>query len=240
MKLLVNGCSFSRGPTAWANHLAGALNASLINLAQAGAGNTYIAQSTQAELATREYDFVVIMWSGLERLDIQVDRIENFEQTHCTSWYQSSQNDWPEKIVIPVNDQDYVQKDWVFGVGHLNRDNFLLKLGLFDKQYKYQDLKQHIQRSLFLMISLQSYLKVKKIPYVFAFYQNYIDQLKTFNNLYQQLDFECIYNKTNLADISSKLNSFDPDKIHPGPLAHETWACNLYNWIKKHDKHAQY
>lgn len=231
MKLLVNGCSFSRGPTAWANHLARWLDADLINLAQAGAGNTYIAQTTQAELAKREYDLVVVMWSGIERIDIQVDRIQDFNQTKYTSYYQSSQNDWPQKIVVPINDQDYVEKDWVFGIAHINRDDFLVRHGLFEKQYQCQNHKQHIQRSLFLIISLQSYLKIRKIPYVFAFYQNYVDQLETCDYLYQQLDFKHIYNSTNLADISIELDSFDSDQIHPGPMAHETWASNLYRWI---------
>ena len=50
MRLLVNGCSFSRGSTAWPNHITKLAAANLINLAQAGAGNTYIAQTTQSEL----------------------------------------------------------------------------------------------------------------------------------------------------------------------------------------------
>jgi hypothetical protein len=233
MRLLVNGCSFSRGPTAWANHLAQELSADLINLAQAGAGNTYIAQATQAELAQREYDLVVVMWSGLERIDIQVERIQDFAETKCTSLYQSSQNDWAEKIVEPINDQDYVQKDWVFGVGHLNKDKFLLSNGLFTKQYLYQGLDQHIQRSMYHMISLQSYLKVHAIPYVFTFYQNYVHLFQRHPHLLAQLDKANWYNTTNLFDITKQIKDYDADGFHPGPTAHQQWARDLHQFIVK-------
>ena len=233
MRLLVNGCSFSRGSTAWANHIAKLAAANLVNLAQAGAGNTYIAQTTQAELSERDYDLVIVMWSGLERVDIQVESIQDFEKTHYTSWYQSSQNDWPEKIIEPINDQDYVQKDWVFGVGHLNRDKFLSSNGLFEKQYQYQGLDQHIQRSMYHMISLQSYLKVRNISYVFAFYQNYVHLFQRHPHLLSQLDKDKWYNTTNLFDITKKNKDYDVDGIHPGPDAHQQWAQDLYNSIFK-------
>jgi hypothetical protein len=233
MRLLVNGCSFSRGPTAWANHLAQELSADLVNLAQAGAGNTYIAQTTQSELAQRKYDLVIVMWSGLERIDLQVERIQDFVETRYTSLYQSSQNDWAEKIVNPVNDQDYVQKDWVFGVGHLNKDKFLLNNGLFTKQYLYQGLDQHIQRSMYHMISLQSYLEVHNISYVFAFYQNYVQLLQRHPHLLAQLDKDNWYNTTNLFDIAKQTNDYDADGFHPGPTAHRQWAQLLHQFIVK-------
>lgn len=233
MRLLVNGCSFSRGPIAWPNHIARLLNASLVNLAQSGAGNTYIAQTTQAELAERRYDLVLVMWSGLERIDIQVDRIKDFDQTFYTSLYQSTQNDWEEKIVEPINDQDLVQKNWVFGMGHLNKDRFLLDHGLFTKQYMHQSLKEHVQRSMYHMISLQSYCAAQKIPFVSAFYQNYIWQFDSFPALKAQLDWNRIYNQSNLFDIANQMKSYDADGLHPGALAHEQWASYLYEFISK-------
>jgi len=233
MRLLVNGCSFSRGPIAWPNHVARLLNADLVNLAQSGAGNNYIAQTTQAELARCDYDLVLVMWSGLERIDIQVERIEDFDQTLCTSLYQSSQNDWAEKIVEPVNDQDCVQKDWVFGVGYLNGDRFLTSNGLFTKQYMYQSLSQHTQRSMYHMISLQSYCKSRGIPFVATFYQNYVTEFDHFPTLKAQLDWNNIYNQVNLFDLVKQTKDFDTDGLHPGATAYERWAVNLYNFISK-------
>jgi hypothetical protein len=174
------------------------------------------------------------MWSGLERIDVQIERIEDFAQTPCTSQYQSSQNDWPEKIIEPVNDQDYVQKDWVFGVGHLNCDKFLLKNKLFEKQYQYQGSLQHLQRSMYHMISLQSYIKVRNIPYVFAFYQNYVSQFQQLPHLVLQLDQNFIYNSTNLFDITKQINDYDADGLHPGPQAHKQWAKDLVTFMQLH------
>jgi hypothetical protein len=227
MRILTSGCSFSRGPIAWPNHVAKLANADLVNLAQAGAGNTYISRSIIDELQHRTYDLVLVMWSGLERIDIQVSDIHMFSETTYTSDYQSKQNDWPEKNVCPVNDQDYVQKNWVFGCGHLNKDNALLKSKLFDNLYRYQDFDEHLQRSLYDMISLESHLKSKSIPYVFSFYQNYIS-----GSWFDRLDWNNIFNKDNIFDLTKTMNDYDTDGLHPGPRAQEEWANCLYKFLK--------
>lgn len=232
MRILVNGCSFSRGPCSWPTHIASLLSADLVNLAQAGAGNIYISQTTQAELTEREYDLVLIMWSGLERVDLQVENISQFNDTPYTSFYQSKKNDWPEKVIFPINDQNYVQKDWVFGVGHINCDPFLVNNGLFTNQYKYQGFNQHLQRSLYNMISLQNFCKVKNIPYAFAFYHDYVHQFKKYPALSSQLDWSYIYNKINLFDIAQQISNFDIDGIHPGHIAHKQWAEHFYKFLK--------
>ena len=221
MKILANGCSFSRGPTAWVNHIAKWLDADLVNLAQAGAGNTYISRTSMAELQLRSYDLVLIMWSGLERADMQVEDIGQFSTTVYTSHYQSQQNDWPEKIVYPINDQDYVQKNWVFGTGFINQDRSIVDSNLFRTQYQYQGLANHVERSFFDMLSLESYLQNKSIPYAFAFYQNYVDLLGDYAH---RLDWRYIYNDTNLFDITKSTNDYETDGCHPGPTAHKTWV----------------
>jgi hypothetical protein len=229
MNILTSGCSFSRGPTAWPIHIARWYKANLVNLAQSGAGNTYIKQSVIAELQKRNYDLVLIMWSGLERIDIQVSNIESFNSTIYTSKYQSQQNDWQEKIVDPINDQDYVQKDWVFGCGHINCDNFIVNSGLFETLYRYQDFQQHLQRSFSDMLCLESYLKAKNIPYAFAFYQDYVESMGEYS---QQLDWSNIYNTTNLFEITLQLKNFAADGLHPGPQAQKVWARNFYDFLQ--------
>lgn len=229
MRILTSGCSFSRGPTAWPNHIAQWYDADLVNLAQAGAGNTYISRSVMAELQQRSYDLVLVMWSGLERVDLQVEDIGQFADTKYTSEYQSQQNDWPEKIVEPINDQDYVQKNWVFGMGHLNRDPWLVKHGLFEKLYRHQDFDVHLQRSFYDMLSLESYLKSRMIPYAFAFYQDYVGKM---GNLASHLDWKHIYNETNLYSTAVDLEDYDTDGIHPGPQAQKIWALDFYTFLK--------
>jgi hypothetical protein len=229
IKLLTNGCSFSRGPTAWSNHVARSINADLVNLAQSGAGNTYIRQSTIGELSQRSYDLVLIMWTGLERIDIQVEEIDFFE-TPYTSKYQSSQNDWPEKIVIPINDQDYVEKNWVFGVGYMNSDTFLRKNDLFPGLYKYIGQQEHIRRSMIDMICLQDFLKARNIDYAFSFYQNYLNDLQSHKSLWNLIDHTNLI-PGDLYSIACEMKNFDDDKIHPGIDAHQHWGKLVLDYL---------
>lgn len=210
MNILVNGCSFSRGPISWPYFLN---CTNLVNLACAGAGNNYICDSTLRELHQRSYDHVIIMWSGLERFDIQ----SCFSDTAYASGYQSLKNDWPEKIIEPINDQDYVEKDWIFGCGHINGERNLLSSKIFTGIYKYSTKHQLQQNSFARMISLQSYLKYNNIAYTFSFYQNYeVD--------FQVIDKENCEVSDNISDIMHRLQSYDTDGSHPGELANKTWA----------------
>lgn len=228
MRILINGCSFSRGSIAWPNYIAKWANADLVNLAQAGAGNTYISRSTITELQKRSYDLVLIMWTGLERIDIQVENINLFNSTIYTSKYQSLKNDWPEKVVLPINDQDYVEKNWVFGCGHINSDPYILQTRLFDYQYKYQGFNDHASRSFLDMLSLESYFRSRNIPYAFAFYQDYY---KDISDLIDQLDKSRIFTASNLFDLAQTMNDWDTDGIHPGPQAHKVYATDLFKFI---------
>ena len=229
VKLLVNGCSFSRGPTAWPYHIPGV---DLTNLACAGAGNSYIFNSTMSELAQRSYDFVAIMWTQPARLDVKVSDIDQFQDTAYNSRYQSSRNDWAEKIVYPENDQDRVEKDWVFGCGFLNSDPALLKTKLFDQLYRHQGDPQFVYHTLIMMISLQNTLKQRQIPYLFMYFRDYESELKQIQHLYQQLDQDHIYNQENIYAITQANGWYDPDGLHPGIQAHQQWAQLITPRIK--------
>jgi|688.fasta_scaffold32544_6 hypothetical protein len=219
--LLVNGCSFSRGPGSWPYHLK---YQNIVNLAQAGAGNTYISETTIAELSQRNYDFVIVMWTGIHRVDFKVSNIDLFSDSTYTSQYQHQKNDWPEKIIEPINDQDYVEKNWVFGCGHVNNEFALKQSKLFESVYKHVGYLQFIDGFLIKMISLQNTLKQMQIPYLFTFYNDYENDLKINLNLYSLLDQNQIYNKENINNIAKTNNWLDTDLVHPGHIAHKTWA----------------
>jgi len=219
--ILINGCSFSRGSTAWPYHLQ---DVNIVNLACAGAGNDYIFNSTIAELSQRPYDFVVIMWTQPSRIDVKVNDINQFSDSPYTSAYQSTRNDWKEKIVYPINDQDYVEKDWVYGCGFLNNDSSLLKTKLFDRHYFYQDDNQFSYLTLVKMIAMQNTLKQINIPYLFTYFMDYEAELAKISNLYSMLDQSHIYNKQNIYTITKNNNWYDDDGLHPGIQAHQRWA----------------
>jgi len=232
--LLVNGCSFSRGPDAWPYHLR---YCNIVNLAQSGTGNTYIHESTVSELAKRPYNFVVIMWTGIHRIDLKVADIDLFSESKYTSNYQYQQNDWKEKTIYPINDQDYVEKNWAFGCGHINGERALRQSKCFDGIYRYVGLEQFVDGLLIKMISLQNTLKQMKIPYLFTFYNDYEKELTANPTLYNMLDHTRIYNEENIANISKKNNWVDPDNahtaLHPGPTAHRHWATLIQSKIEE-------
>ena len=228
--VLVNGCSFSRGPESWPYHLQNLYNFTLVNLAQAGAGNTYIHESTVSELAKRKYDYVVIMWTGLSRIDFKIENTSLFVDSKYTSYYQKTRNDWEGKQIFPINDQDYVDNDWIFGCGVINREKALVDKKIFNELYRYIGVDQFVYHSLQKMISLQSFLKSQNIPYLFTFYQDYAHDLQLVPELYNLLDQKNIYNEQDIFDIANKYNDVD-ETVHPKTLTHSEWARLLKEFI---------
>ena len=225
-RVLVNGCSFSRGPIAWPYCLQKQLNFELVNLALSAAGNKYIHDSTITELSKRSYDYVFIMWSGLQRNDIQVEDIELFSDA-VTSRGQVLENDWEDKIVWPINDQDYVEKNWVF----VGLDNPCVKRLKFAEYIKYRSSANEIQQSLLYMITLQAFLKEQGVPYVFSFFADYVKDLQTQPELYAMLDFSNICTSDNISVIAKSIKSYDRDGYHPGAEANQEWANCLIEFI---------
>ena len=230
MKTLINGCSFSRGPNSWPYYLKSIDQKQLVNLAQAGAGNSFIHESTISELSRREYDLVLIMWSGISRIDYKVGS-SDFVQSKYTSLYQHTRNDWPEKIVEPVDDQLYVEKDWVFGCGHINREQAILESNLFTGIYKHLDYEDFVYHFLIKVLSLQNTLLAMNIPYVFSFYNDYKKDLQMFSNLCKLIKWQNILLEPNIYTITKNNNWFDQDGIHPGADAHRLYAENLDKFI---------
>lgn len=227
MNILVNGTSISRGDKSWPyclQQLIGSCN--IINLAQAGSGNTYIHESTVAEIAQRKYDLVLLQWTYVDRLDARIKDINKFADSEYTSNFQSKQNDWPSKKIIPVNDQDYVQKDWVFGCGYLNerKDDSIGKL--FKEYYNVTGFAEHMNSSLIKIISLQNTLKALGIPYLFIEYRP-MAKFERFDHLYQLIDWSQFASTPNLFDIAQKHNALD-DTLHPSLECQGMFAEQLY------------
>jgi len=228
-RVLVSGCSFSTGKKSWPNQLQQKCGFQLVNLAQSAAGNLYIHNSIISELARRDYDFVIVMWSGLGRVDLQVQDISFFSDIECTSAKLYLKNDWPDKVIHPIDDREYIEKNWVF-VNNYN-DPKLQKMRICESNFKYQGFNEKATQSLMYMISLQNTLKQLGIRYVFSFYIDYDHRLKE-HYLYKLLDTKYIFNEKNLGTIFLANNWVDEEK-HPAAEAHQVWANYLDEFIKK-------
>lgn len=233
MKILANGGSLSRGPGSWPYCIESELNAELVNLSQSGAGNTYVHETTIAELAQRDYDLVLIQWTPFVRFDYKVQDINKFSGTIFTSEHQHRQNDWPEKIVEPINDQDYVERNWIFGCGvSVNVDKDPALNDAFGGFYRYAGASEYMYHATMKLISLQSFLQVKKIPYLFVFGRPFriLDRYKHLRNL---VDWSCTYTDHYILDLAEKQNSWDPDGLHPSAEVYSKFADLILPRIKQ-------
>ena len=238
--MLVNGCSFSQGEHSWPNHLQTFAQNDIVNLSCSSAGNTYIHEATVNALSMKTFDIVVVMWSGLTRIDTKVADIDSFDNSFYTSKFASAHNDWPSKITQPVDDQDFVDKDWVFGLGEQNQDPVIYKSKLFNGFYRHLNFSQFIFHFLIKLISLQNTLKTLKVPYIFLFYQPYQNKLQQFPNLCNLIDWDNVYIEKNIFDLAKINNDIDTTN-HPGTLTHKQWAKimdQLINKKLKKDQHA--
>lgn len=236
MNVLVNGSSVSRGPGSWPYQIQTHLGQQPINLSQSAAGVTYIYETTIEELSKRDYDLVLIMWPPFDRWEYRVSDITKFSDTTYTTRYQKTINDWPEKIVLPINDQDYVDDNWVFGEGHQEGKNNepVTAQSLHDLFHGYfQHVDYHSQSITCLtkIIGLQSFLKTKNLPYVFGWNRLYRKQSR-FDDLYALLDWDQFLD-VDLLSLAKKYNDYAEDGFHPGVASHVRYGDMLLDKIKQ-------
>lgn len=225
MNILINGGSLSRGPGSWPYWIRQYLEQSnVVNLSQSGAGNTYIHETTISEIAQRSYDLVIVQWTPFVRFDFKVKDISKFDNTIFTSKHQVKQNDWPEKIVFPVNDQDYVETDWIFGCGvAVNYDQDSQLNDAFGGFYRHTGPSEQMYHAIMKLISLQSFLKVQQIPYLFVFGRPF-KVLNRYQHLRSLVDWEYMYTDNYILDLAERKNSFDPDGMHPSTEVYQEFA----------------
>lgn len=229
MNILVNGSSICRGSGSWPYVLQSKIpECNLVNLAQAGAGNTYIHEATLSEISLRPYDLVIVMWSYADRFDFRARDISRFADTEYTSDYQSRQNDWPEKNVYPVNDQDYVQKNWVFGCGYINQRKNDSVGRVLKEYYKETGPSEHMFSTLIKIISFQNTLKQLGVPYVFLNYRP-LTRFERFENLYKLINWSCFYDR-HIFTIAKQGERFD-DTLHPLPECHVEYGECLAQYL---------
>jgi hypothetical protein len=233
MNILVNGTCLSRGPGTWPYHLQSLLGTDMTNLSLAGAGSMYIFESTLRELCRRHYDLVILTWTNSHHVSIRIDDISQFSDSQNTSLYQSAANDWPEKIVEPINDQDYVEKNWIINAGYMNGVKDSVSR-FFEYYQTYVKFPQSLELDLTHIISMQSFLKVKGIPYLFL-YANPTKQYQRFDYLYNQIDWSKWYLNHTLKSIAQledgRYASKDDDGMWVSKEGHKVFADFLYDFI---------
>lgn len=226
MNILVNGSSVSHGLETWPQYLQQLTGHNITNLALAGAGNTYVSESTIAELAEKKYNLALIMWVEHNRLDIKINDVENiFEDVKFTSLYQS-------QFTPDLVSRNAIQKDWVFSTAYLGKPPAENTNALFKGYYDYSDHNQRIFSSLIKIISLQSVLKTLNIPYIFMSFKPMVG-LHRFPHLYGMLDWANIDRECFLHTLAVKNKMWNNEEHHPTAKAHQMYAEYLVQRIQQ-------
>ena len=218
-RVLVNGCSFTARSNVknWPEHLPSAWK--ITNIAQHAAGNSWICDATIVETIKNEYDLVLIMWSGLTRIDVPVNKLV---------WDQFWQ--FKSKNAIDVyyghcgigDSPDYPMAD------------------IAKPLIKYSCERDLVYLSLMNILKLQSWLQSKNIDYRFMSYMNYWNNGYIENNLKQpsvnlnleslvdQIDFsQWIFSdseKDGIFELVKQQNLYAEDGTHPNSIAGNLWS----------------
>jgi hypothetical protein len=247
MKILINGSSVSAGtidwkcdpdtqdlipyqPT-WPYHLQKKLDCDMINLAIAGAGNTYIHETTISEISQRSYDLVLIMWCDFERTDIRIKNPELFSSLCYTSQFQSKKrlNNHVSDIVI---DADFIQQDWIFAGEYwqFDKNHPNSAVNKLFEHCNFTNPNIQLENSLIRIISLQSVLKSLNIPYRFLFYKPLVGQHR-FANLVKLIDWQHVFD-VHLFSLAHNNNRWNHDNKHPTVEAYSAYADLLADHLK--------
>lgn len=138
---LTSGCSFSAEPFSWPNLLGKRVR----NLAEHGAGNTYIRRQIQKEVLENhdKYDFAIIQWSTIDRWDYP--------------FVIKSKNDTG---VISMQDEDVVGKIGYMRMGTNYNDKSKY---FYDNYYSiYGQLLETLENIYFTQLFFEN----NKIPYL--------------------------------------------------------------------------
>lgn len=228
MNILVNGSSISRGPEAWPYRFQELTGCSIVNLAVAGSGYTYVFETTVTEISQRKYDHVLVMWPESGRIDLRVKDVTRFKDSTLTSAHQVTLNTWPGKIDGQINDQECVQKEWIFGqsrtvTGQLESST----VGrLLEPIYRETDHAHILESELIKIIALQAILKEQNIPYTFMFWQP-VKRFDRFKHYYDMIDWNNFYIEDCLHSIVMRNNWSSPNDLHPIQAAHQIFAEQL-------------
>jgi len=226
--LLAGGCSFTVGNNTWPDHVAAALNLSVVNFGQSSRGNGYISRSVIYGVSNllKEYhsqDILVgIMWSGPSRHEFYS------HDTRDALISKTSEN--PHSFV------DENHKKWI-GLNHHWNDPIskLYYKNFYDKDASIIYTLEHILR-------VQWFLRLHKIDYFMSIFSDIV--LPTKDQL-NNPDISCLYDMLDLSKFVSTKGCIDwciedsgismahehPDldreAMHPTKRHHKAYTDNI-------------
>jgi hypothetical protein len=240
MNMLISGCSFTQWPefpggpnTCWPRYLSELRqDLNITSLAEAAAGNQYISDSIIREILEKPnyYDMIIVMWSGVTRLDFLTD----VSDPNWSALFDS----YGFYRRLPGG-----KLGWIFSGGQMGTwFKHPVAHKMFYEQYKVSSELTLAYTNLIEMVKLQNFLENKKIPYKFMSYVNYWNNIEhvspngdfgvfrytELKSVINEIDFNQWIFKNDQRDgvyeLAKELNNFEADGFHPGLVAYKQWA----------------
>ena len=243
MELLISGCSFTFWPQepgsieniCWPSHLAKLRpQDSITNLAEPGAGNLYISNSIVDEISKhpKRYDMVLIMWSGVSRLDFLTDLTNPGWEDLFVDY------NFYRRVPNATNKLGYIFSGGNMGVWYQNATG----RRIFNELYKVSGNISLAYSNLIEIVKCQEFLKSRNMPYRFMSYVNYwttegymspngdfgvlaFPELKA---LIAQIDFSrWIFSddkRNGIYEMAKSAEDYHGDRFHPGAETNRRWA----------------
>lgn len=243
MNVLISGCSFTHWPETpggdknicWPSHLQRLRpECKIINLAEPGAGNVYIANSVVRYVLENpgNVDLVLVMWSGVSRIDFLTDLSNN-------AWHRMFDAfGFYRRVESCPNKLGYIFSGGLLGPWTDNPDMVRLFKGL----YMVSNNLSLGHNNLMEIVKCQEFLRARNISYRFMSYVNYwhdkdhcspngdfgVLAYPELKPLIDGIDWsKWIFSdeqKNGIYEMAKVTEDYHGDRFHPGVTTHARWA----------------
>lgn len=215
--LITFGCSFTEGTydvDNWPKHLSWLNKCKLTNKGLGGVGNYYIANTVYDTVVNSDDTSVIVMWSGIDRVDKMVSK----EEFHYFDRYE-------------------VRNGWLHSGGKILFDSNKSKDRYWHNYYKtYHTEEDSYLQTLHHMIAVQEFLSNRKIPYLFLTYKDiFTDRYRKYKRA-KNLENQINWDRFHFPDgkfggeyewVKDNNLTWAEDGIHPSPESHRKFAHYL-------------
>jgi hypothetical protein len=210
--LITFGCSFTEGD--WPKHLSSLNKYKLSNKGLGGVGNYYIANAVYDTVVNSDDTSVIVMWSGIDR----VDKVVSKEEFHYFDRYE-------------------VRNGWLHSGGKILFDSNKSKDRYWHNYYKtYHTEEDSYLQTLHHMIAVQEFLSNRKIPYLFLTYKDiFTDRYRKYKRA-KNLENQINWDRFHFPDgkfggeyewVKDNNLTWAEDGMHPSSESHRKFAHYL-------------
>ena len=206
--------------TSWPVELARLTNSNPVCRGKGAVGNFYITNRIYETVDDSDNSVVIVMWSGIDRIDMAVSKRE-----------------------FHYFDKHTIKDNWLHSGGKMLFDNSKSKDRYWLNYYKtYHTEEDSYIQTLQHMIGVQEFLSNRKIPYMFLTYKDiFTDRYRKYRRA-KNLENQINWDKFHFPDlwcggefggeyewVRDNNLTWAEDGVHPSSKSHRKFAQYLYN-----------